>query len=82
MSESERLSEAVGAGSRRRVLEAQARSLAAHIEVAETKDQASLHRQLVLVFKELDALPAAKGRSTFDDLAARRASRKPKAAGQ
>ena len=82
MSESEAISEAVATGSRRRGLEALRRSLAAHIEVAETGQVAALARQLALVLKELDELPAEKGRSTFDDLAARRRDRKPKAAGQ
>lgn len=82
MSESEGLSEAVATGSRRAGLEALRRYLAAAIEVAEPREIAALARQLAGVLKELDELPAEKGRSTFDDLAARRRDRKPKAAGQ
>jgi len=80
VSDPEGLSDAVASGDRRRGLEALRRHLAATIEDAEPREVAALARQLTIVLKELDDLPAVKGRSTFDDLAARRRDRKPEAA--
>lgn len=81
MSQSETLSEAAGSGDRRRALEALRTVLVTTIQQAETREVAALARQLALVLKELDELPAARGRSTFDDLAARRRNRGSTAAG-
>lgn len=82
MDDTEGLSSAVGTGDRRRALRALRDVLARTIEDAEPREVAALSRQLALVLKELDELPAAKGASSFDDLASRRAARKSTASGQ
>lgn len=82
MSDSERLSDVVDAGDRRQSLEALRGVLARNIEHAEPGQVAALARQLALVLKEIDELPAAKGASSLDQLASRRAARKPRAATQ
>ena len=82
MGDSESLSEAAASGDRRRGLQALRGRLVAALEECEPREVAALSRQLALVLKELDELPAAKGASSFDDLASRRAARKSAASGQ
>ena len=82
MSDAERLSDVVDAGERRASLESLRGVLARTIEDAEPGQVAALARQLALVLKEIDELPAAKGASSLDQLASRRAARKPRAASQ
>jgi len=82
VSGSEGLSGVVGAGVRRDSLEALRDLLARTIEDAEPGQVAALSRQLALVLKEIDELPMAKGASSLDQLASRRAARKPRAASQ
>ena len=82
MAESEPLSHVVASGDYRASLEALRDHLAASVEVVDADKKAPLAKQLADVLDKLANLPAEKGRSTFDDLAARRRSRKPKAAGQ
>jgi len=80
VSDADGLSGAVATGDRRQGLEALRGVLARSIEDAEPREVAALARQLALVLKELDELPAEKGASTFDDLASRRRDRIAKAA--
>ena len=82
MSDSDGLSVTVSAGVRRASLEALRDTLARTIEDAEPGQVAALARQLALVLKEIDELPAAKGASSLDQLASRRAARSPRAASQ
>ena len=82
MSGSDGLSVTVAAGIRRASLEALRDTLARTIEDAEPGQVAALARQLALVLKEIDELPAAKGASSLDQLASRRAARSPRAASQ
>lgn len=82
MSDVERLSDVVVAGVRRSSLTALRDVLARTIEDAEPGQVAALSRQLALVLKEIDELPAAKGSTSLDQLASRRAARKPRAASQ
>lgn len=65
----------VCSGDRRRGLEALRAVLAASIECCEPREVAPLARQLQLVMKDLDELPAVKEVSFIDSLAARRADR-------
>lgn len=71
----------IGEGNHRASLEALRDLLATNLTQAEPREVAALARQLSLVLKELDELPAEKGRSTLDDLAARRRNRGAKTAG-
>lgn len=82
MSGSAGLSGVVAEGVRRASLEALRDVLARNIEDAEPGQVAALARQLALVLKEIDELPAPKGASSLDQLASRRAARSPRAASQ
>ena len=82
MSDSEGLIGEVGSGDRRRGLVALRDVLAVSIAEAEPDKRAPLARQLALVLKEIDELPAVRGASSLDQLASRRAARSPRAASQ
>lgn len=75
MSESQSLAEVVATGDYRRSLEALRDRLAEQVEIIEGRDLAPLSKQLADVMRELANLPAVKGRSSLDDLAARRRDR-------
>lgn len=86
------VSEAAASGDRRRALEALRDRLAAEVErVADegfcveckrgSSSIAPVAKQLRDVLDALDAMPESEGSSVVDDLAARRAERKARAAG-
>lgn len=81
MSESGSLSEVVASGDYRASLEALRDDLARSIEVVDADKKAPLSKQLADVLREISSLPAEKGRSTLDDLAARRRDRGAATAG-
>jgi hypothetical protein len=55
--------------------------LVVELEDAEGRDVAPIARELRMVLNELDSLPATRKESPVDQLAARRSSRRKKAAG-
>lgn len=76
----ETLSDHAASGDRRATLEALRNFLASQLETAE-RDIPALAKQLRDTIAELDALPNAKETSRVDELNARRAARRSKAAG-
>jgi hypothetical protein len=74
------LFETVVAGNRLKSLEALRDMLAATVQSADAPYVAALSKQLADVLREIDALNPPKQVSTIDDLAARRAERRKKAA--
>lgn len=81
MSESAGLSGAVSTGDHRQALEALRDRIAISIEQVDPDKVAPLAKQLADVLRELANMPAAKGRSSLDDLAARRRNRGAATAG-
>lgn len=81
MSESAGLSDTVAAGDHRASLEALRDHLASALEMADVDKKAPLAKQLADVLRDLSTMPAAKGRSSLDDLAARRRDRGAATAG-
>lgn len=73
------VTKAASTGDRRATLEAMRQSLAAAMDDCETNVIAQIAGRLSAVMLELENLPV-KEKSTSDDLAARRASRRAKAA--
>lgn len=81
MSRSEGLADVVAAGDYRDSLEALRDHIARSLESVDPDKRAPLAKQLAEVLRELANLPAAKGRSSLDDLAARRRDRGTATAG-
>lgn len=75
------VAEAVASGDRRQALEALRAVLAAAVDEADVRTLPALAKQLGDVLRELEQLPVAKESSPVDDLNARRAARRSKAAG-
>ncbi|WP_329187036.1 hypothetical protein [Actinacidiphila glaucinigra] len=76
-----RLVAAASSGDRRLALEAIRDRLAKELHDAEGRDVATIAKELRTTIAELDALPGGKEASAVDDLTARRAARRSKAAG-
>lgn len=75
------LPEDVSGGSRRAALVAIRDRVAAELEEAAGRDVAALSRELRAALAELDSLPAERGESDVDQLAAKRSKRQRRAAG-